>query len=148
MPSASGSETSGVVSLPRPLRASVESMEDCGVYLLDSYDNLYLVFGKDVNAETKESFLDPSSEAGQRVQLVAWQARTFSSCFQGCESSNCIRSNFPPVVPVFRSEGRQTYMEARTLDLMVDDAIGGEKDYKDFLVNLHRRITERVESKK
>ena len=148
MPSASGSETSGVVSLPRPLSASVESMEDCGVYLLDSYDNLYLVFGKDVNAETKESFLDPSSEAGQRVQLVAWQARTFSSCFQGCESSNCIRSNFPPVVPVFRSEGRQTYMEARTLDLMVDDAIGGEKDYKDFLVNLHRRITERVESKK
>lgn len=148
VPSASGSETAGIVRLPQPLSASVESMEDYGVYLVDCYDSLYLIFGKDVDSATKESFLDPSSETGKRVQLAVWQARALSSCLQGCESSNTIRSNFPPVVPVFRSEGRQTYMEARTLDLMVDDAIGGEKDYKDFLVNMHRRITERVESAK
>ena len=146
LPSASGNETMGVVRLPKLLSPSVESMGDDSVYMLDSYDSLYLVFGKDVSNEKKQAFLDPTSEEGKCVQLVAWQCRAYSSSMQGSETSSCTRPNFPPVVPVFRSEGRQTHMDARCMDLMVDDAIGGEKDYKDFLANLHRRIAERVES--
>ena len=147
LPSESGPETMGTVNLPEPLDASVEVLKDYGVYLLDSFDSLYLVIGKDVPTELRYSFLDPKTEEGRRVQLLAWQLRSFSSTMQGCESSNAVRPHFPPLVPVLRSEDRQTFLEARVLDCMFHDAIGGGKDYKDFLVNLHRSISERVDAK-
>jgi protein transport protein SEC24 len=148
MSSQFGSEVTGIVKLPRALDASIENMEDCGVYLIDSFDCVYLVIGKDVPPEARQSLLNPRSEAGQRIQLLVWQIRAFSSTLQGSESSNAIRPCFPPLIPVVRSESRQTSMEARALDLMLHDAIGGEKDYQDFFVNLHLRINERIQSTK
>jgi hypothetical protein len=38
-------------------------------------------------------------------------------------------------------------MEADVLNLLVDDAVSGEKDYNDFLCGLHQRIQDRLKAK-
>jgi hypothetical protein len=139
----SGGETTGFVRMPPPLAASVGSLEDDSVYLIDSYTALFLVYGKDVSDEVKQLTADPSTHEGQWLANLIWQCRRFSA-----SASGSVRPNCPPVITVSRSEGNQSFSESSLMDLMVDDAMGGGKDYSDFLVDLHRRIADRLQAGK
>jgi protein transport protein SEC24 len=138
-----GGETTGFVRMPPPLAASVGSLEDDSVYLIDSYTALFLVYGKDVSDDVKQLTVDPSTHEGQWLANLIWQCRRFSA-----SGSGVVRPNYPPVITVSRSEGNQSFSESCLMDLMVDDAMGGGKDYSDFLVDLHRRIADRLQSGK
>jgi len=139
-------ENHGFVKMPGTGLPSMESLQDDGIYLIDSGLTIYLYVGKLTPPGVKQQLLSDSNvDLKSLVDRLVWQMRAFSSVTRGTESE--LRPNVPPLVTVIEQEGRQTTLEQDVLNLMVDDGMAGEKDYVEFLCSLHRRIRERIENK-
>jgi protein transport protein SEC24 len=139
---------SGFVRMPPPLLASMECLEDDGCYIVDSGLALYLVIGKDVSVDLRENSIQSTTNEAAldpAIKRVVWQIRTFASTERGSESE--LRPTFAPIVLVVQKENHQAPHETDVLNLMIDDAVGREKDYSDFLISLHQRIRQRVDTK-
>ena len=137
----------GFVRMPPPLLASMECLEDNGCYVVDSGLTLYLVIGKDAPVDLREKAIQSiTNEAAMdpTIKHIVWQIRTYASTERGSESE--LRPTFAPIVLVVQKENHQAPQEADVLNLMIDDAVGGEKDYSDFLISLHQRIRQRVDA--
>lgn len=137
----------GYVTLPgtTSLPPSMESLADDGIYLIDSGLTIYLYMGKLAPEDIKEQLLsDSPCDLKLLVERLVWQMRAYTSVTRGSESE--LRPNVPPLVKIEEREGHQTPLEQDVLNLMVDDGMGGEKDYVEFLCTLHRRVRERVDA--
>jgi protein transport protein SEC24 len=137
----------GYIKMPQPILPSMESLEDNGVYLIDSGLTIYLYIGKLASAEVKEQLLGDdadSSDLMSLVNLLVWQMRSYTSKGRGRESE--LRPNVPPLVTVVEREGHPTSLEQNVLNLMIDDGMAGEKDFVEFLCTLHRQIRARVDA--
>jgi protein transport protein SEC24 len=138
----------GYIKMPEPGVPSMETLEDDGVYLIDSGLTIYLYIGKLAPMTVKQQLLGDDSDSSDLMSLVnrlVWQMRSFTSRGRGRESE--LRPNVPPLVTVAEQEGHQTSLEQDVLSLMINDGMAGEKDFTEFLCSLHRRIRERVEAK-
>ena len=134
-----GPELPGLVKLPNALFPTMETLEDDGVYLIDGGLRLYLWIGRDVPPDVRTAVhsqtLSEWNPAGDRV---VWQLRAFNTPHRGGHDSSASRPVFPPLL--LAHEGQESSSETSVLDLMVDDAICGEKDYGDFLMRMHQAI--------
>ena len=137
-----GPEGSGFVRMPDPILPSMASLKDGGVYLLDNGFRVFLYIGRDASEEAKALASSRDSELGSLVERFVWQMRAFTSTSRGSESE--LRPTYAPIVTIMERHGHEAPLESNVLELMVDDAIAGEKDYVDFLCTLHRRIRERL----
>ena len=137
-----GPEGHGFIRMPDPILPSMASMKDDGIYLLDNGFRFFLYIGRDASEEAKALASSRDSDLGSLIDRLVWQMRTFTSTSRGSETE--LRPTYAPIVTVMERHGHEAPLESNVLELMVDDAIGGEKDYVDFLCTLHRRIRERL----
>jgi protein transport protein SEC24 len=144
----------GCVQLPRPTPASVESLRDDGVYLVDNGIRVYLYLGRLVPPETRDALLRVSRSGGthdasppirQLLDRLLWQLHVNVSAVHGADSD--IRPTAPPLVYILQQEEHKGLMEQDVLNLMVEDAMASEPDYVDFLCTVHRRVRERIPAK-
>ncbi|CAB9529978.1 transport protein SEC24 [Seminavis robusta] len=147
------------VRLPPTINASMTSILDDGIYLVDNGLVIYLFFGKDVPREARDELYhlpisvslsaanQTLTDYGKRVRRVVWQLRSFSSV--GTSGSRAdVRPVFPPIIPCQAGNSNELQFEQDLMYWMVDDPNGGEKDYTDFLCKLHRLIREKIEPSK
>jgi protein transport protein SEC24 len=136
------------VQLPPSVQPSIACIQDDQVYLIDDGMNVYLFVGQDVKAEVKRELLETTnagciissaSDFGQQVARLVWQIRAFSSIGPGSEAST-LRPTFAPVIVVQYHSSHKDPFERKVMNLMVDDQIGGESDYVDFLVECHKLV--------
>jgi hypothetical protein len=138
-PSQAPAEFNGCVQLPPALPSSLESLQDDGIYLIDGGLKVYLVVGKDVALDVKEQIYQQQlSQWNSRAAKILWQLRAFNSITQGCESE--VRPTYAPLSLVYQQGDHQSPLELSMLDLMVEDAMGGQRDYNDFLMGIHSSI--------
>jgi protein transport protein SEC24 len=140
-----GPEQVGFVRMPQPILPSMASLEDDGVYLLDSGLQIFFYVGKTAPDEIKEMARSHQIDQAELLHNFVWQMRTFNGTNQGSEGS--VRPTHVPVVSIIQQDGHDAPMEADVLNLLVDDAVSGEKDYNDFLCGLHQRIQDRLKAK-
>ncbi|GKY92125.1 hypothetical protein MPSEU_000183900 [Mayamaea pseudoterrestris] len=137
--SEASAEFNGFVRLPPPLYPSLEVLQDECLYLIDGGLKMYLVVGKDVAPEVKEQVHKCAlGEWNPRAQNLLWQLRAFNSIGRGSESE--LRPTYATVSIVFQQGNHQNPLEMAVMDLMLDDAIGGQRDYNDFLIALQNSI--------
>ena len=128
----------------------MDSLQDEGIYLLDNGLSIFLYIGRAVSEDMRRAVMDSANYNGSntsnpRVNRLLWQMRTFVSLCRGSESE--LRPTFAPLVKVLQEEGtgsNRTPLETSVLNLMVDDANGGEKDYDGFLRALHKRTRDKA----
>lgn len=136
------------VQLPPSVQPSIACIQDDQVYLIDDGMNIFIYFGQDVKADVRSELLEvtkfgrklsTSSDFGQQVERLVWQMRTFSSIGPGSEAP-ALRPSTAPVIVVQYQSTRKDAFEGKVMNLMVDDQIGGEQDYVDFLVECHKLV--------
>ena len=87
----------------------------------------------------------PSSGAiGSPLARFIWQLRAFSSVGGGSESM--MRPTYSPIVIVRDTSDHDGEPSRDVIRWMVCDATSHEKDYVDFLCELHRQIRSRVDA--
>ncbi len=153
------------VQLPASVHPSISCLDEDEIYLMDNGLQIFLHVGRGASPAFKKSLLSnndqngsrrphhkslsTSSALGQQVHRLIWQMRLFSSPAVATESQ-MLRLNWPPVI-IVESNNDETgsaslrWEESKVLNLMVDDAMGNEKDYVDFLCELHRLIKQKFE---
>jgi protein transport protein SEC24 len=119
----------GFLVMPDAEPPSMESFDDDGTYLLDDGLRLYLYFGPHVPDDVKASMIQNDPNLHSMVDQMRLYAAT---------NHMDTRPTWPPLTLVNHPDV--------IYPLMVADASGGERDYMDFLVTLHRRIRENVKS--
>jgi hypothetical protein len=127
------------VALPQPILPSVANMHDSKVYLLDTFSTFYILVGKEVSQETVRELEqdatsnnnDDSSPVGRAIE----QLRLFS---QVGREPRWLRPTHASVVLVQQQEDAALYQSL--LKWMVCDATSHDRDYSDFLCEIHRRI--------
>lgn len=117
-------------SMPPTVRPSMESFQDDGMYLVDDGLRVFLYMGRLVPEATKETWT-------RHEALDRWLRQLRRN-----------RPNYPAVIPVLQQSDHQGLRETDILNLMVEDASAGEKDYVAFLTHMHRDIRNRLQSKK
>jgi hypothetical protein len=136
-----GPEYHGYVRMPPMLSPSMENLHDDGIYLVDGGLKILVVFGKSVPNEIRQQAVaQPLADWNSTASNYLWQLRTFNSTGRGSESE--LRPTYPEVTMIFQQGDHDAPQELQLLDLLVDDAIGGEKDYGEFLIKMHRAIRE------
>lgn len=136
------------IQMPKPFQPSISFVRENGAYLVDDGLTLYILVGEEVSSEIREQllskiegkgcFLNAHSEIGKKAQRIVWQCRTFSAIGEGSET--LVRRNFAPCVVVFSHGSHKDPFDETVMNLMVDDTINGERDYLDFLCELHKKI--------
>ena len=135
----------GYVPMPTPILASRASLANDEVYLLDTGLRIYVVVGKDARDEYKQGW-SALVAAEPKVARMVWQIRAFSSAQQGSES-NVLRPIYAPVHYVVLQE-KPGRLETLVWNLLMDDAVCGEKSLSDYLVELHKKIRQRLDHAK
>lgn len=139
------------VLMPKTTHPSIACIEDDQVYLVDDGLHIYVFVGRDVKVDVKNELLETSvlgctlstsSDLGQQVERLVWQMRTFSSIGPGSESM--LRPTFAPLIVAQGHASHKDAFEEKVMNLMVDDQIGGELDYTNFLIECHKRVMSRV----
>jgi hypothetical protein len=151
----SDKEGVGVVLMPDTLNPTIESLQDDGLYLIDDGLRYYLYVGKLVSPDIRQAVSqysnDPASSTGplpESMHRLTWQMRAHCSTV----GDSNLRPTWLPPTPVVvwqQEHGRQGFgEEAEVMNLMLDDFTAGEKDYEQFLYQMHQRIRERLQPKK
>ena len=135
----------GFVRMPAPRPTSIATLEDNGVYFIDNGLSIYLIVEKQAPDSFRQNWHEIATN-NPKIANMSWQLRTFSSAQKGQESD--IRGTYAMITPVFLQEGRHGKREVDVLNLMIDDAVGGEKNASDFIGNLSRSVRERLDSVK
>jgi hypothetical protein len=140
------------VIMPKNVHPSIAYIQDNQIYLVDDGMHIFVFVGQDVNHDVKSELLEAtpwgckistSSDLGQRAARLIWQMRTFSSVGPGSEST--LRPNFAPVIVVESDTSHKDPFEEKMMNLMVDDQLGREKDYLNFLIDSHKKVQTRVD---
>jgi protein transport protein SEC24 len=135
-----GPELSGYVYLPNPLRPSMEVLQDDGMYLIDNGLRIFLWMGKSVPESIKDQARSQSlSEWNPLAYRIMWQLLAFNNADRGhaCE----VRPVHPPLLNALIGEGTTpSPTDSMVMDLMIEDAIGGEKEYEEFFLRTHNSI--------
>ena len=145
------------VKLPPTLHPTISSLADDGIYLLDSCSTIYLYIGRNIEppvVQQIEAYVaaDPNRQSSDEINInllarlgrLIWQLRTYAHVGGGCESM--LRPNFAPVEIVKDDGGLDGEWSKDVTRWMVCDATSHEKDYVDFLCDIHRRIRSRVDT--
>ena len=141
------------IAMPEPLAPSIASLEDDGVYLLDNGLTQFVYTGPRVSPAVKTELFESdeqlgcvvskTSDLGKAVRRVIWQCRLYSSVGEAT-----VRPTSAAEIVVFGrrlADGEKDPMEESIMGLMVNDSMNGEKDYMQFLVDLHRRVREKID---
>lgn len=140
------------IQLPRTVTPSIACLADSGVYLIDDGYTFFVYVGKyvpffarkEILTEDEDGpLLSEDSDSGRKVHRLLWQLQTFCSVGEGSEST--IRPLVGPVEVVIGEENHKDLLEERMMNSMVDDSSGGEHDYTEFLVSLHKKVRAVVE---
>jgi len=137
-----GAEQMSCVQLPPAYSASMESMQDDRIYLVDDGLRIFLFVGKDVPDNVKQQYATehvPMAEWNPALDRLLWQLRAVHG-----RAESSLRPTYAPLIKVFQKEGHQSPLEANLLDLMVEDAICGDNDYNEFLIRLHQKVRDRA----
>ena len=133
---------SAFVHLPPALEASISNLSDSKVYLLDTMLAYYILIGRDVPKETvqsiRQALASPGFEEDHPIGHAISQLQLFS---QVGRDPRWIRPCRPPTVIVEQDDPR---FQSLILKFMVCDATDQEREYGDFLSNLHRTIGTRL----
>ena len=131
------------VKLPDPLQPTVASLDDDGIYLLDACFVFYVLVGKQVPDERYRKVQEQAQNStsndhplGRCIQ----QLRMFSQV--GRTPQRWLRPMHAPVVVVHQTHHSAKYQSI--LKSMVFDAALQERDYVDFLCELHKRVQKLV----
>jgi hypothetical protein len=139
------------IQLPKSVTPSIACIEEDQIYLIDDGMTIFILVGQEVNRDVKAELIEAtpegctlstSSDFGQRVERLAWQLRTYSAVGPGSESM--LRPNYAPLIVVQAHPSHKDPFEEQVMSLMVNDAIGGEQDYVDFLVEFHKLVRKTV----
>jgi len=138
-------ESLGFVRMRSPQDASMASLKVDGLYFIDNGFDIRFVVQKGAADSFRQ---DWSSVVATHPHLasILWQFRAYCSAQRGEESD--IRPTVAALKHVILQEGRHGKPEIDMLNLMTDDATGGNKNSVDFMANLHRSIRERLDAKK
>jgi protein transport protein SEC24 len=135
---------SGFVYLPHPFRPSMEELQEDGVYLIDNGLRYYLWMGKLVPDHVRQQARSvPLRDWNPVAAGVKWQLDAYNNSDRGHISE--ARPVQPPLLLALPLDGNvQSPIESMVLDLMIEDAIGGEKDYQEFFLRTHASIRNRI----
>jgi protein transport protein SEC24 len=135
-----------VCQLPTSVNPSIACLDDRGVYLLDDRFVFYLLVGKDVPEETWRGLLAAPARAGalalapapagRQLRNVLWQLRGLNA--PNATLAADARHTHAPLVLVLL--GRESAVEEEVHGLLVDDPVGREKSYVDFLCDVHKAV--------
>jgi protein transport protein SEC24 len=141
-----GPESSGYVYLPHPLRPSMEVLQDDGMYLIDSGLRIFLWMGKSVPESVKDQARSqPLWEWNPVAHRILWQLLAFNNADRGHPSE--VRPVHPPLLNVFVRDGMPpTPTDSMVLDLTIEDAIGGEKEYQEFFMRIQNSIRNQLKA--
>lgn len=140
------------VVMPKNVHPSIACIQDNQIYLVDDGMHIFVFVGQNVDRDVKSELLEAtprgckistSSDLGQRVARLIWQMRTFSSVGPGSEST--LRPTYAPVIVVESHASHKDPVEEKIMNLMVDDQLGREKDYLNFLIDSHKKVQGRVD---
>jgi protein transport protein SEC24 len=149
------------VQMPPTLHPTISSLSDDGIYLVDACFALYLYIGRSVSKEMVQNLeFAVAEEMGPRgssssssseddphpIARLVWQLRKF--CQVGGGSESMVRPTFAPVVLVKDTGNHDDELSRDINRWMVCDATSHEKDYVDFLCDIHRQIRTRVDTGK
>ena len=155
---------SPVCQLPKSMNPSIACLDEGGMYVLNDRFAFYLFVGKDVPEEKWRELLGVSSqpgaqrvngqwasnvplgemsvastEAGGKLRGILRQLRRLNS--PNPATAMTVRPVHAPPVLVF--VGRGSVFEEEMDGLLVDDPVGREKSYVDFLCDVHRAVREK-----
>jgi protein transport protein SEC24 len=135
------------VLFPPSIHPTIASLDDKGIYLLDTCFAIYLFVGRDAPGdkieEVKQYLADPAG-CDLAISRLVWQMRTF--CHVGGGSESTVRPSFPPVILVKQSEGQDSRLSQDFMRWMVCDSNTHERDFVDFLCDIHRQIRSKVDA--
>jgi hypothetical protein len=125
----------------------MEVLQDDGMYLIDNGLRVFLWMGKSVPESVKhQARSQPLSEWNPVAYRILWQLRAYNNADRGHASE--VRPNHPPLLNVFVRDGTApSPIESMVLDLMIEDAIGGEKDHNEFMMRTHNNIRNQVKAR-
>ena len=141
------------VQLAPTLHPTISNLAADAIYLLDTCFSIYVFIGRNVPEESAQMLENafavgkvvPSSGAiGSPLARFIWQLRAFSSVGGGSESM--MRPTYSPIVIVRDTSDHDGEPSRDVIRWMVCDATSHEKDYVDFLCELHRQIRSRVDA--
>jgi protein transport protein SEC24 len=146
------------VRLPNTVHLSISCLEEEGIYVLDDGLLLYVYIGsnvsRDVMLETfgveRELDLDPAVATTHGMDCFLKETSLGSralNVLNALRHWHRERHQSLPVVIVYSLSGWNNDLETMR-NLLVDDPIGHEKSYVDFLCVLHKRIKSRVEEER
>uniref|UniRef100_A0A7S3DTF1 Sec23/Sec24 helical domain-containing protein n=1 Tax=Entomoneis paludosa TaxID=265537 RepID=A0A7S3DTF1_9STRA len=138
-------ENAGFVRMPTSEVVSMASLQNDGVYFVDNGLSVRFVVEKDAPDLYRRDWNDIVTE-NPKVANILWQIRTFCSTQQGEESD--IRPTFAPIKRVLLQDGRHGKNQLELMSLMIDDPVGGEKNSREFMMQMHQKIRERLEATK
>jgi len=152
-----------VCQLPKSLNPSIACLDEEEMYLLDDRFAFYLFIGKGVPEEKWRELLSvstatgaqrvdgqwvnnvpmgelsiASTEAGHKLRNILEQLRRLNSPNDALAMN--LRPSYAPLVLIF--VGRGSVYEEEMDSLLVDDPVGREKSYVDFLCDVHKAVRE------
>lgn len=140
-------EVENFVYVPHSIPSSGERITTDGIYLVDNGSTFYLYIGKDLKTSILEQIVAPDTDfssapvlspppsedpenMGNRILAIVNQLR-LQKFNQGYQSVRLIRAGYPP--------------EAEFIWQLVEDRLGSEKGYVDFLCQLHRTVQQMMD---
>ena len=153
-----------VCQLPKSMNPSIACLDEKGMYILDDRFAFYLFIGKDVPEEKWRELLSVSTPAGAHRVGGEWisnvpmgelslastdavhKLRNILDQLRMLNSPNATlamnaRHTYAPLVLVFVGHG--SVFEEEMDSLLVDDPVGHEKSYVDFLCDVHRAVRQK-----
>ena len=156
-----------VCQLPRSMNPSIACLDEQGIYILDDRFAFYLFIGKDVQEEKWQELLSvlapsgvnrvggqwisnvptgelklASTESGHKLRNILHQLRMLNS--PNSTLAMNARHTYAPLILVF--VGRGSVFEEEMDSLLVDDPVGNESGYVDFLCELHQLVRKKVDT--
>mmetsp|Transcript_1759 Transcript_1759/g.3536 ORF Transcript_1759/g.3536 Transcript_1759/m.3536 type:complete len:329 (+) Transcript_1759:68-1054(+) len=154
-----------VCQLPKSMNPSIACLDEKGMYVLDDRFTFYLFIGKDVPEPKWQELLSvstsagaqrvggewvsnvpmgelslASTEAGHKLRNILYQLRRLNS--PNATLAIDARHTHAPLVLVF--VGRGSVFEEEMDSLLVDDPVGHEKSYVDFLCDVHKSVRQKL----
>jgi protein transport protein SEC24 len=135
------------VHFPPSIHPTIASLDDKGIYLLDTCFAIYLFVGREVPAnkikEIKQYLSDPAG-CNLAISRLIWQMRTF--CHVGGGSESTVRPSYPPVILIKQSDGQDSRLSQEFMRWMICDSNTHEKDFVDFICDIYRQIRSKVDA--